>query len=286
MHEQAGPNVRWREFMRPRGPPSISPSLFSAPFHRSDDSLPLAHSSPVPPPLAHRGSSRSSYRVPVPYAGVGCDTRVENRRPPGALSEYRQSLIAPPSNAPPRLPVRSPLRLLAAQNIQKTTRENALNLSLSRASSPSSVYPSSPHHSDADVDAGSLHQVEEVVASSPSSSSLNREPSGWLTRRLSCRTKSDQGHKVDRADGNAESQDARISPMASHGNPSLIALSASSSSFADYSLLESPAASETGTAFTSIQHGNTHSRKVAMPRTPPAALLTHRRSGARVGRPF
>jgi hypothetical protein len=163
--------------------------------------------------------------------------------------------------------MRSPLRLLAAQNIAKIPQENALDLSPSQASSPSSVYPPSLHRPDAD----SFYQEKEVVASLPSSSSLQKNTSGWLTRELSYSTKSD---KVDRIDGNAESQGAQISPVDSDGTPSLN-VSASSSSHAHYSPLASPV-SETGTALSSIQDGNTHNRKVALPRAPPAPLLTHR----------
>ena len=281
MREEAGPSIRWRGFMHPRGPASTSQSLFSIPVYRSEDSLPVAHDAPVPPLPAQRAASRSShrssYRVPVPYAGVGNDTRVENRPSTGAPSEHLQIQIAPPSNAPPQLPMRSPLRLLAVQNIARITRENALELSLSRVSSRS-VYSPSLHRPDAGVDTDSLYQEKEVVVSLPSSS-LKREPSGWLTRGLSYGAKSGQG---DRVDGNAEPLGAQISPVDSDGTRSL-AVSASSSSHAHYSPLESPT-SETSTALTSIHDGLAHNRKVAIPRTPPAALLTHRKSGAQLAR--
>ena len=275
MGERAGPNIRWHRSMLPRDPASIPQSLFSVPRNRSEDSLQAAHNAPVPPPPVQRAPSRSSYRVPVPHADVGVpddDARVENRRSTGAFSEHLQTQIAPLSNAPPLLPVRSPLRLLAVHNIAKNALENRLSLSASRASSPS-IYPSSPHRSDAD----SLYQ-EEAAASSPP----KRESSGWLTRGLSYGPKSGEGHNVDRVDENAESQDALINPVDSDVTPSLT-VSASSSSHAHYSPLESPA-SETGTAHTSIQDVNAHNRKVSLPRIPPAPLFMHRKSGARLRR--
>jgi len=284
VRERAGPNIRWHGFMHPRGPASTTESSISLPLNHSEHNLPTAYSAPVPPPPVQRAPSRSSYRIPVPYADVGAhdnDTRVEKRQSTGSPSEHLQIQIAPLSNVPPQLPMRSPLRLLAVQNIAGIPRDNALNLSLSRASTPS-VYPPSLHRLDADVDADSLCQ-KEVIGSLPSSS-LKREPSGWLTRGLSYRTKSGRGHKVD---GNAESQGgAQISPVDSDGTRS-VTVSASSSSHAHYSPLESPA-SETGTGFTSIHDGMAHNRKVSLPRTPPAALFMHqvenRKSGARLRR--
>ncbi|KAH9044457.1 hypothetical protein EDB85DRAFT_459309 [Lactarius pseudohatsudake] len=265
-------NVRWHGFMQPRGPASMSHSSISSPLNRSEEDLPAAHrGAPVPPPPVQRAASRSSYRIPVPYADVLAAHGNEKWRSTGAPGEYLQTQ---PSDVPPRLPMRSPLRLLAAQNMAKIPRDNALNLSLSRASTPS-VYPPSLHHPD--VDADSLSYEKEVAASVP----LKREPSGWLTRGLSYGTKSGQGHKVDR---NAESHGAQTSPVDSDGTPSL-AVTASSSSHAHYSPLESPT-SDTGTALTSIQDGIAHSRKVSLPRTPPVALFMHqvetRKSGARL----
>ncbi|KAI9460610.1 hypothetical protein BJY52DRAFT_1262730 [Lactarius psammicola] len=280
VRERAGPIIRWHGFMHPRGPASTTQSSLSLPHNPSEDNLPTAHSAPVPPPPVQRAPSRSSYRIPVPYAGIGAngnDTRAEKRQSTGAPNEPLQIQIAPPSSVPPRLPMRSPLRLLAAQNIAGIPRDNALNLSLSRASTPS-VYPPSLPHLDADAD--SLCQ-EEVVANLPSSS-LKREPSSWLTRGLSY-GKSGRGHKLD---GNTESQAAQISPVDADGTHSST-VSASSSSHAHYSPLESPA-SDTGTAFTSIQDGMAHNRKVSLPRVPPVALFTHqaenRKYGARLRR--
>ncbi|KAH9178688.1 hypothetical protein EDB89DRAFT_968314 [Lactarius sanguifluus] len=246
VRERASPNVRWHGFMQPRGPASTSHSSISSPLNRSEEDLPAAHrGAPVPPPPVQRAASRSSYRIPVPYADVVAAHGNENRRFTGVPGEYLQTQ---PSDVPPRLPMRSPLRLLAAHNMAKIPRDNALNLSLSRASTPS-VYPPSLHRPDVDVDvdADSPSHEKEVVASAP----LQRVPSGWLTRGLSYGTKSGQGHKVD---SSAESHGAQTGPVDSDGTPSL-AVSASSSSHAHYSPLESPA-SDTGTAFTSIQEGN------------------------------
>lgn len=272
VRERANPNVRWHGFMQPRGPASTSHSSISSPLNRSEEDLPAAHSgAPVPPPPVQRAASRSSYRIPVPYADVVAAHGNEKRRSTGLLQTQ-------PSDVPPRLPMRSPLRLLAAQNMAKIPRDNALNLSLSRASTPS-IYPPSLHRPDvdADADADSLSHEKEVVASAP----LKRVPSGWLTRGLSYGTKSGQGHKVDR---NAESHGAQTSPVDSDGTPSLT-VSGSSSSHAHYSPLESPT-SDTGTALTSIQDGIAHTRKVSLPRTPPVALFMHqvetRKSGARL----
>ncbi|KAH9065718.1 hypothetical protein EDB87DRAFT_879191 [Lactarius vividus] len=275
VRERASPNVRWHGFMQPRGPASTSHSSISSPRNRSEEDLPAAHSgAPIPPPPVQRAASRSSYRIPVPYADVVAAHGNENRRSTGgAPSEYLQTQ---PLDVPPRLPMRSPLRLLAAQNMAKIPRDNALNLSLSRASTPS-VYPPSLHRTDADAD--SLYHEKEAVARVP----LQRVRSGWLTRGLSYSAKSGQGHKVDRS---TESHGAQTSPVDSDGTRSLT-VSASSSSHTHYSPLESPS-SDTGTALTSIQDGIAHNRKVSLPRTPPVAFFMRqvetRESGARLRR--
>jgi hypothetical protein len=253
MGERARPNVHWHRSMLPRDPASLPQSLFSVPLNHSEDNLlAAAQSAPVPPAPVQRVPSISSYRVPVPYAGVGVhdsDTRVENRRSTGALSEHLQIHDAPP----PRLPVRSPSRALA---VYVNANNPRLSMSLSRASSPS-IYPPSPHRSDAD----SVYP-EEAVASLPPK---RETPPGWLTRGLS--------YGTDRVDETPESQGAHIDPRM--GSDS----SASSSSRAHYSPWESPA-SETSTAHTSIQDGNAHNRKVVPPRASPAALFMHHKSGA------
>jgi len=260
MGERARPNVRWHRSMLPRDPASVPQSLFGVPLNHSEDNLLAARSAPVPSPPVQRAPSSSPYRVPVPYAGAGVhdsDTRVESRRSTGAPSEHLQIQIAPP----PRLPVPSPSRPLALYDIANNPR---MSLSLSRASSPS-IYPPSPHRSDAD----SLYPDEPVPSLPPKS-----ETPGWLTRGLSYGASSGE---VDRVDENVESQGAHIGPMGSDSRPSLITVSASSSSRAHYSPFESPA-SETGTAHTSIQDGNAHNRKVTPPRGPPAALFVHHKS--------
>ncbi|KAF8274066.1 hypothetical protein EI94DRAFT_1714656 [Lactarius quietus] len=252
--ERASPNVRWRWSMLPRDSASVPQSLFSVPLNRSEDNLPAAHRAPVPQPV-QRAPSNSSYRVPVPYADVGehdNDTRVENRRSTGAISEHSNIQSAPSSNVVPLLPIRSPLRPLAVHDIAKIRRENTLNT---------------------DMDADSLYR-DDVVASLPYKS----ETSGWLTRGLSYGVTSGQGDSVDRLDETAESQGTHINPVDSDGTPSLV-MSASSSSRAHYSPFDSPA-SGTSTAHTSIRDGNAHSRKVAPPRASPAALFMQHKPGA------
>jgi hypothetical protein len=260
--ERAGPNIRWYQSILPRNPASITQSLFSIPHNRSEDSLMPAHNAPAPLSSAQRAPSRSSHRVPVPYAGIGVhddDMWVENRRSFGAASEHLQMQSIPSSNGPPLLPMRSPMRPLAVHNIARNSR--TLSLSLSRASSPS-VYPPSPHREDAD----SLYQ-EEIVASLPP----KQESPRWLARGLSYGIKSGEALNVDRVDENAESHGARVNPDDSWGRPSLN-VSMSSSSRVHYSPLESPV-SETGTAHTSIRDLNSPNRKVALPLAPPAPLF-------------
>lgn len=268
--ERAGPNIRWYRSIIPRDPASMPQSLFSVPLNRSEDSLMPAHSAPVPPSSAQRAQSRSSYRVPVPYAGIGVDddnTWVENRRSTGTTSEHLQIQSTSYSNGPPLLPVRSPLRPLAVHNITRIPREKTMSLSLSRASSPS-VYPPSPHRSDA----GSLYQ-EDFVASLPP----KQESPRWLTRGLSYGIKPGEGRSVDRADEIAVSQGAQTNPDDPRGALSLN-VSVSSSSNVHYSPLESPV-SETGTAHTSIQDVSSPNRKVALPLVLPAPLFMHGKSG-------
>lgn len=266
--ERAGPNIRWYRSMLPRDPASMPQSLFSVPLNHSEDNLVPAHSAPVPPSSAQRVPSRSSYRVPVPYAGIGVhddDARVGNRRSTGSANEHLQIQSTPSSNGPPLLPVRSPLRPLEVHNITRIPpREKTLSLSLSRASSPS-VYPPSPHRSDA----GSFYQ-EEFVANLPP----KQESPRWLTRGLSYGIKPGEGRNVDRVDENAESRGAQINSDDSRGALSLN-VSVSSSSNVHHSPLESPV-SETGTALTSIQDVNSPNRKVALPLAPPAPLFMHR----------
>src|SRR6266404_5435421 len=178
VREQVGSNARWHGFMLPRHRASSTQSSGSVSFthNRSKDSLPAEYGAPAPPPPAQRPSSRasrSSHRVPVPYAGVGAhgdDMRqVESWQTTGGPSEHLLTQIVqndPPP--PPRLPPRSPLRSLATNDVAKALQESALNLSLSRASTPS-IYPPSIHHPDADVDADPIYQ-KEIVATLPSSS--------------------------------------------------------------------------------------------------------------------
>ena len=286
VREQVGSNARWHGFMLPRHRASSTQSSGSVSFthNRSKDSLPAEYGAPAPPPPAQRPSSRasrSSHRVPVPYAGVGAhgdDMRqVESWQTTGGPSEHLLTQIVqndPPP--PPRLPPRSPLRSLATNDVAKALQESALNLSLSRASTPS-IYPPSIHHPDADVDADPIYQ-KEIVATLPSSSD-KREVPVWLTRGLSYRTKSVQGQRVDRLDGSAGHRRTRISPVDSDGTPSLTA-SASSSSHAHYS-----PSSPTSDLGTSVQDGGAHNRKVAPPQIPPTAAFSHqfgnRNSGVR-----
>jgi hypothetical protein len=262
--ERAGPNIRWYQSILPRNPASITQSLFSVPHNRSEDSLMPAHNVPAPLSSAPRAPSRSSHRVPVPYAGIDVhddDTWVANRRSTGTYSEHFQLQSTQSSNGPPLLPVRSPMRPLAVHNVARNSREKTLSLSLSRASSPS-LYPPSPHRSDMD----SLYQ-ESVVASLPP----KQESPRWLARGLSYGVKSGEGLNVDRVDENAESSHgAQIYPDDLGGRPSLN-VSMSSSSRVHYSPMESPV-SETGTAHTSIRDVNSPKRK-PLPLAPPAPLF-------------
>ncbi len=124
-------------------------SFINVPFNRSGDSLPAARSDVdtlLPPPVMQRERRKSSYRVPVRYSGLdaqGNNPRTTDRKYTGPFSDYlpaQATQTLPSPNVPPPLPTRSPLRMLADNNILNTPQVNPKRLS--RASSPS-LYPPS-----------------------------------------------------------------------------------------------------------------------------------------------
>ncbi|KAI0308236.1 hypothetical protein B0F90DRAFT_137745 [Multifurca ochricompacta] len=267
MREHAIPNIRWNRSMLSRDHTDQTQNLISVPLNRSEDSLPASRGVvdlPLPSFHAQRSTSRSSHRIPVPYTGVGAhgnNSRVADRQVPGPSSEYRQVQVVqdtPSLTAPPRLPTRSPLRLLSARYGPRP-QEN------SRASSPS-VYPPSLHLLEAEADSP---YMKEIVASVPPPPPKG-EPVGWLARRLS--SGSISGKEQNRVQASGNSPGTLISPVDSDGSHSF-ALSASSASHALYSPLESPT-SETGTALTSLLDDKIY-RTLPLPRVPSAALFAH-----------
>jgi hypothetical protein len=175
MREHVGSNVPPDRFIFPRNQPHTTQSSSNVPLTRSQDGVPVTHGVvdiPTQLPPATRVRSKSSYRVPVPYASL--DVLDNNSRIAGQQQypDPSRGQIGLLPDIPPVPPMRSPLRLLAAKSDSKKTAED--DRGLSRSSSPS-VYPPSLRHSDGEVD--SLYQ-REVVAASPSS---GRDNSGWLS---------------------------------------------------------------------------------------------------------
>ncbi|KAI0275094.1 hypothetical protein BC834DRAFT_29925 [Gloeopeniophorella convolvens] len=274
MLEHTRPNIRWNRFASARDQVDPTRSLVSVRRDRSQISLPSNPSTasiplPPPPPPAQRASSRSSHRVPVPFAGVGAHgghARTTSDPDYSApFSDYHQMQplrVVPPAGLPPPPPLRSPLRLLASQNRPMMPQENARNQS--RASTPS-IYPPSLHRAESRTD--SLYE-KEIVASSPPSPP-KREPLGWLRRGLALSSRPAPESKQD----NGSPQSTHASPIDSDGARSWTPSGGSSSSHARYSPLESPA-SETGTALTSILDEKIY-RTFPLALPEPAVTLKH-----------
>lgn len=250
----------------------------SVPLNRSQDSMPGTNgavNTPIQPPLATRVRSRSSYRVPVPYATLDTpdnSSRTADQQYTDPFNEPHRVQVAQNASLPdipPLPPMRSPLRLLATRIDPKKPEEDARRLS--RGSSPS-VYPPSLRYSEGEVD--SLYQ-REVIASSPSS---NRDASGLPTRGPALSNEPSQ--ELKREQVTRPSLGTLFGTVDSDGTHSFLQ-STSSSSQAQSSLLRAPV-SETGTAFTSIMDEKVYR---VLPRAParPTSLFERRVENARSG---
>ena len=154
--------------------PGLTRSTSSIPLNRGEESMPPTNAivDTLPPPsLQHqqRVRNRLSYRVPVPYAGLGThymDPSSDNLSVQGVPKNTTSSLPPPP-------PKRSPLRLLASKNDPKPPQETTQRLS---GASSLSIYPPSSYPSEAEVD--SLYKRETgAFQSQDTSDSSTRGPS-------------------------------------------------------------------------------------------------------------
>jgi len=168
--------------------PGLTRSSSSIPLNRGEESMPATNAIiDTPPPLQpppslqqhQRVRDRLSYRVPVPYAGLGAHGN--NSRPPDQqyMGPFNDTLPVQgvhkntTSSLPPPPPKRSPLRLLATKNDPKTPQENTQRLS---GASSLSLYPPSSDPSEAEVD--SLYKRETgAFQSRDTSDSSTRGPS-------------------------------------------------------------------------------------------------------------
>jgi hypothetical protein len=256
--------------------PGNRTSSTSGPFNRSQDSMPGTNGAPIQPPLATRVRSRSSYRVPVPYATLDApdnNSRTADQQPTDPFNEPRRAQVAQNASLPdipPLPPMRSPLRLLATKIDSKKPEEDARRLS--HGSSPS-VYPPSLRYSEGEVD--SLYQ-REIIATSPSS---NREALGLPTRGPALGNEP-SSKELKREQVTRPSLGTRFSSVDSDGTHSFLQ-STSSSSQVQSSLLRAPA-SDTGTALTSIMDEKVYR---VLPRAParPTSLFERRVENARSG---
>lgn len=167
----------------------ITRSSSSIPLNCGEESIPPTNAIiDTPPPLQpppslqqqqQRVRNRLSYRVPVPYAGLGAHGN--NSMPPDQqyMGPFSDTLLVqrvqenPTPSLPPPPPVRSPLRVLATKNDPKTPQEHTERLS---GASSLSFYPPSSYPSEAEVD--SLYKRETgAFQSRDTSDSSTRGPS-------------------------------------------------------------------------------------------------------------
>ena len=176
--------------MRLGNQPVLTRSSSSIPLNRGEEGMPATNAiTDIPPPLPPPPSllqqqpmrNRSSYRVPVPYTGLGphgSNSEPTDQQYVGLLSGNFPLPVQgvqnnTTSSVPPPPPKRSPLRLLATKNDQKSPQENTQRLS---GASSLSLYPPSSYPSEAEVD--SLYKREiGAFQSRDTSDSSTRGPS-------------------------------------------------------------------------------------------------------------